>query len=104
MERITKQFKLLAVQQDRTTQALLVEAINDLLAKYGLNCIADEQFYPDWGKLGKSSLLCTLWSVVGHLDAMRYDSHLSPRRANFSYTAVRRVPAGGSGPCNAQPL
>jgi len=37
-----KQFKLLAVQQDRTTQALLVEAINDLFAKYGLSRIADE--------------------------------------------------------------
>jgi hypothetical protein len=36
-----KQFKLLAVQQDRTTQALLVEAINDLFAKYGLSRIAD---------------------------------------------------------------
>ena len=37
-----KQFKLLAVQQDRTTQALLVEAINDLFAKYGLSRIAGE--------------------------------------------------------------
>lgn len=37
-----KQFKLLAVQQDRTTQALLVEAINDLFAKYGLSRIADD--------------------------------------------------------------
>jgi hypothetical protein len=37
-----KQFKLLAVQQDRTTQALLLEAINDLFAKYGLSRIADE--------------------------------------------------------------
>jgi hypothetical protein len=37
-----KQFKLLAVQQGRTTQALLVEAINDLFAKYGLSRIADE--------------------------------------------------------------
>ena len=37
-----KQFKLLAVQQDRTTQDLLVEAINDLFAKYGLSRIADE--------------------------------------------------------------
>jgi hypothetical protein len=37
-----KQFKLLAVQQDRTTQTLLVEAINDLFAKYGLSRIADE--------------------------------------------------------------
>ena len=37
-----KQFKLLAVQQERTTQSLLVEAINDLFAKYGLSRIADE--------------------------------------------------------------
>jgi hypothetical protein len=37
-----KQFKLLAVQQERTTQALLLEAINDLFAKYGLSRIADE--------------------------------------------------------------
>jgi hypothetical protein len=37
-----KQFKLLAVQQERTTQALLVEAINDLFTKYGLSRIADE--------------------------------------------------------------
>jgi hypothetical protein len=37
-----KQFKLFAVQQERTTQALLVEAINDLFAKYGLSRIADE--------------------------------------------------------------
>jgi hypothetical protein len=37
-----KQFKLLAVQQGRTTQTLLVEAINDLFAKYGLSRIADE--------------------------------------------------------------
>lgn len=37
-----KQFKLLAVQQDRTTQSVLVEAINDLFAKYGLSRIADE--------------------------------------------------------------
>lgn len=28
-----KQFKLLAVQQERTTQSLLIEAINDLFAK-----------------------------------------------------------------------
>jgi hypothetical protein len=38
-----KQFKLLAVQQGRTTQALLVEAINDLFAKYGLSRIADNE-------------------------------------------------------------
>jgi hypothetical protein len=37
-----KQFKLLAVQQERTTQDLLVEAINDLFAKYGRSRIADE--------------------------------------------------------------
>lgn len=36
-----KQFKLLAVQQDKTTQELLVEAINDLFAKNGLSRIAD---------------------------------------------------------------
>ncbi len=36
-----KQFKLMAVQQERTTQALLIEAINDLFAKYGLSRIAD---------------------------------------------------------------
>ena len=38
-----KQFKLLAVQQGRTTQALLVEAINDLFVKYGLSRIADDE-------------------------------------------------------------
>ncbi len=37
-----KQFKLLAVQHDKTTQTLLIEAINDLFAKYGLSRIADE--------------------------------------------------------------
>jgi hypothetical protein len=37
-----KQFKLMAVQQDRTTQSLLIEAINDLFAKHGLSRIADE--------------------------------------------------------------
>ena len=37
-----KQFKLMAVQQERTTQALLIEAMNDLFAKYGLSRIADE--------------------------------------------------------------
>ena len=35
-----KQFKLLAVQQDQTTQDLLIEAINDLFAKFGLSRIA----------------------------------------------------------------
>lgn len=35
-----KQFKLLAVQADRTTQDLLSEAINDLFAKHGLSRIA----------------------------------------------------------------
>lgn len=35
-----KQFKLLAVQHDRTTQDLLVEAINDFFAKHGLSRIA----------------------------------------------------------------
>jgi hypothetical protein len=38
-----KQFKLLAVQHGRTTQALLVEAINDLFTKYGLSRIADDE-------------------------------------------------------------
>jgi|SRR5579883_1480328 len=37
-----KQFKLLAVQMERTTQSLLIEAINDLFAKYGVSRIADE--------------------------------------------------------------
>ena len=37
-----KQFNLLAVQHDKTTQTLLIEAINDLFAKYGLSRIADE--------------------------------------------------------------
>jgi hypothetical protein len=35
-----KQFKLLSVQQDKTTQDLLIEAINDLFAKNGLSRIA----------------------------------------------------------------
>jgi hypothetical protein len=35
-----KQFKLLVVQQDKTTQDMLTEAINDLFAKYGLSRIA----------------------------------------------------------------
>jgi hypothetical protein len=35
-----KQFKLMAVQQDKTTQGLLIEAINDIFAKYGLSRIA----------------------------------------------------------------
>ena len=41
MPEAAKQFKLLAVQQDRTTQDLLIEAINDLFAKHGLSRIAD---------------------------------------------------------------
>jgi hypothetical protein len=36
-----KQFKLLAVQRDKTTQEMLIEAINDLFAKHGLSRIAD---------------------------------------------------------------
>ena len=36
-----KQFKLLGVQRDKTTQEMLVEAINDLFAKHGLSRIAD---------------------------------------------------------------
>lgn len=35
-----KQFKLMAVQQDKTTQDLLIEAINDIFAKHGLSRIA----------------------------------------------------------------
>jgi hypothetical protein len=35
-----KQFKLLAVQQDKTTKGMLIEAINDLFAKHGLSRIA----------------------------------------------------------------
>src|SRR5262249_38707941 len=35
-----KQFKLLAVQQEKTTQDMLIEAVNDLFAKYGLSRIA----------------------------------------------------------------
>ena len=37
-----KQFRLLTVQRDSTTQAMLVEAINDLFVKYGLSRIADD--------------------------------------------------------------
>lgn len=37
-----KQFKLLTVQKERTTQSMLIEAINDLFVKYGLSRIADE--------------------------------------------------------------
>jgi len=35
-----KQFKLLPVQQDKDVQELLIEAINDVFAKYGLSRIA----------------------------------------------------------------
>jgi len=35
-----KQFKLLAVRQDKTTQDMLIEGINDLFAKHGLSRIA----------------------------------------------------------------
>jgi hypothetical protein len=35
-----KQFKLLAIQQDKTTQQMLIEAINDSFVKYGLSRIA----------------------------------------------------------------
>jgi hypothetical protein len=35
-----KQFKLLAVQHEKTTQELLTEAINDLFAKHGVSRIA----------------------------------------------------------------
>lgn len=37
-----KQIGLLAVQQERTKQNILIEAVNDLFAKYGLSRIADE--------------------------------------------------------------
>lgn len=36
-----KQFKLLVVQQGSTTQDMLIEAINDLFAKYNLSRIAE---------------------------------------------------------------
>lgn len=36
-----KQFKLLAIQSNKTTQDLLIEAINDLFTKYGVSRIAD---------------------------------------------------------------
>ncbi len=35
-----KQFKILAVQQDKDVQELLIEAINDIFVKYGLSRIA----------------------------------------------------------------
>jgi hypothetical protein len=35
-----KQFKLLAVQHDKTTQDMMKEAMNDLFAKHGLSRIA----------------------------------------------------------------
>jgi hypothetical protein len=35
-----KQFKLLAIQQDKDVPELLIEAINDTFAKYGLSRIA----------------------------------------------------------------
>ena len=41
-----KQFKLLVVQQDKTTQDMLIEAINDLFAKYGLSRVADKSSLP----------------------------------------------------------
>lgn len=37
----SKQFKLLALQQDKTSQDLLIEAINDVFAKYGMSRIAE---------------------------------------------------------------
>jgi hypothetical protein len=40
MPEAAKQFKLLVVQQDKTTQDMLIEAINDLFVKYGLSRIA----------------------------------------------------------------
>ena len=35
-----KQFKLLAIQNDKDVQELLIESINDTFAKYGLSRIA----------------------------------------------------------------
>lgn len=40
MPEAAKQFKMLALQKDATTQDLLTEAINDLFAKYKLSRIA----------------------------------------------------------------
>lgn len=37
---VAKQLKLLAIQQDRTVQALLAEALNDCFLKYGQKPIA----------------------------------------------------------------
>lgn len=37
-----KQMGLLSIQQGRTKQNILIEAIDDLFAKYGLSRIADE--------------------------------------------------------------
>lgn len=42
VEEAAKQFKHLTVQKRRTTQSMLVEAINDLFVKHGLSRIADE--------------------------------------------------------------
>lgn len=42
LSEMAHQFKLLALQQKRTVQSLLVEAINDLFAKYRMSRIADE--------------------------------------------------------------
>jgi hypothetical protein len=36
----SKQFRVLAIQEGKTTQDLLVQAINDLFAKHGLSRIA----------------------------------------------------------------
>lgn len=40
MSESSKQFKMLALQKDMTTQDLLIEAINDLFAKYNMSRIA----------------------------------------------------------------
>jgi hypothetical protein len=40
MPEAAKQFKMLALQKDTTTQDLLIEAINDLFAKHKLSRIA----------------------------------------------------------------
>ena len=37
---VCKQFKLLALNEDKSSQALLTEALNDLFEKYGMKPIA----------------------------------------------------------------
>lgn len=38
---VIKQLKMLGIQQDKTIQSLMVEAINELFQKYGVSRIAD---------------------------------------------------------------